>query len=169
MEYKIEKMNRMRKNILLGVLIGTVFAFGLLLYPSINRIFHFTHWFRWRTTVTFLNAGFALWALTLLLFIVRYWLYRKKLKKDHSLRLAVNDERVNLNWLRAYRLAFIVIVGITIFWDWSETDYFPKVLIKAWFPHGPWLIVFGAVISLLGAFLWYNKGAKSEPSLNRNT
>ena len=53
-------------------------------------------------------------------------------------------------------------MGITLFWDWSEMDYFPMFLRKMWFLHGPWLIGFGAVISLFGAFLCYNRDVKQE-------
>lgn len=154
-------MNRMRKNILLRVLIGSVFAFGLLMFPSFSSIFHFTRRFNFSFLYRYYNSVSVLWTLMLLLFIARYWLYRKKLKMDLSLRLAVNDERINLNWLRAYRVAFIVVMSLTIFWKWHYLLFFPlkwKVIL----PHGSWLIVFGAVISLLGAFLWYNRGAKSE-------
>ena len=160
MENRIEKMNKMRKNILLGVFIGSVFALGLLMFPSFNATFHFTRRFHFPFPKRYYDTAFVLWALTLLLFMARYWLYRKKLKKDLSLRLAVNDERVNLNWLRAYRVAFIVVMSVAIFWDWYYLGFFPLKW-RIMLPDGPWLILYGAVISLVGAFLSYNRGAKS--------
>jgi hypothetical protein len=152
-EYKIEKMNKMRRNILIGVLTGTIIAFGLFMLPTFFSKFRFQ-------LVVFKRA-LLLWLLTLLIFGVRYLIYRKKLMKAPSLRNAVNDERVKLNWLRAYRFAFLIVIVITIFWKWYETSFFPEIL--RWMmllPHGPWLIVFSAVISLVGSFLYYNREAR---------
>ena len=39
MANEIEKMNRMRKNILRGVLIGSIIAFGVFMYPTFFFIF----------------------------------------------------------------------------------------------------------------------------------
>lgn len=155
MEHKIEKMNKMRRNILLGVLIGTVITFGWFMLPSYKFIA-----IRYRNAETGFKGAMILWLLTLLIFGIRYLIYRKKLMKVSSLRTAVNDERVKLNWLRAYRLAFLIVIVITIYWKWYETGYFPvKGMIL---PHPPWFIVFGAVISLVGSFLYYNREAKDE-------
>ena len=153
-------MNRMRRNILIGVLLGSVLAFGLFMYPSINVLSHSTPTDLLAGPINYPEVGLLLWILTLLLFIARYWLYRRKLKKDLTVRMAVNDERVKLNWLKAYRIAFFVVVGITLFWKIYETGLYPL----KWrpLPHPPWLIVFGAAISLVGAFLSYNKGAGRE-------
>jgi len=149
-EYKIEKMNKMRRNILIGVLIGTVIAFGLLMLP--------TFFSKYRFQLFVLKSALLLWLLTLLIFGVRYLIYRKKLMKVPSLQTAVNDERVKLNWLRAYRFAFLIVIVITIFWKWYETSFFPEILRwKMILPHGPWLIVFGAVICLVWSFLYYNR------------
>ena len=147
-------MNKMRRNILIGVLIGTVIAFGLLMLP--------TFFSKYRFQLFVFKRALLLWLLTLIIFGVRYLIYRKKLMKAPSLRTAVNDERVKLNWLRAYRFALLIVVGITIFWKWYETSFFPEILRwKMMLPHGPWLIVFGAVISLIGSFLYYNREVKN--------
>lgn len=156
MECKIEKMNKMRRNILLGVLIGTVITFTWFMLPTYKFIT-----IRYRNVETALKGTMILWLLTLLIFGVRYLIYRKKLMKVPSLRTAVNDERVKLNWLRAYRFAFLIVIVITIFWKWYETGYFPDKWRRG-FPHPPWLIVFGAVIFLVGSFLYYNREAKNE-------
>lgn len=163
MGHRIEKMNRMRRNILFGVLIGTVLALGLFMYPFINSIFRFTHRFTWSGSKRFFEVGLILWLLTILIFITRYMLYKMKLKKDLSLRIAVNDERVKLNWLRAYRFGFFIVVSITIFWKLYESSLWPEIGRRIGpLPHGPWLIVSGAVISLVGSFLYYNREAKGE-------
>jgi hypothetical protein len=154
-EYKIEKMNKMRRNILLCVLIGTVITFGWFMLPTFKFI-----GIRYRNAETGLKGTMILWLLTLLIFGVRYLIYRKRLMKVPSLRTAVNDERIKLNWLRAYRFAFLIVIVITIYWKWYESGYFPvRGMIL---PHPPWFIVFGAVISLVGSFLYYNREAKDE-------
>jgi hypothetical protein len=160
MDSKIEKMNRMRRNILFGVLIGTVLAFCLFMYFPVNSIFRITHRFTWLETKRFFDVALIFWLFTILIFITRYVLYKMKLIKDPALLKAVNDERVKLNWLRASRLAFIVVVSIAIFWKWYETGLYPD----AWrlLPDPPWIIVFGAIISLVGSFLFYNRGGKRE-------
>ena len=38
---KIEKMNRMRKNFLFGILIGMVLSFALFMFPVINSVLPF--------------------------------------------------------------------------------------------------------------------------------
>lgn len=155
MESKIEKMNRMRRNILIGVLLGTVIIFGYFILPVL--------FVRLRFRETGARVVVLLWFMTLLIFGVRYLLYKKRLNKDHLLRDAVNDERVKLNWLRAYRFAFLVMVSITIFWKWYETSIFPELWRgKILLPHGPWLIWFGSVIAIVGSFLYYNREAKER-------
>lgn len=152
MDSKIEKMNRMRRNILLGVLLATVIAFGYFILPGIFVGLRFR--------LTEVRIVLFLWFLTLLILGVRYLLFKKKLQKDHFLRDAVNDERVKLNWLSAYRLAFLVMIIIIIFWKLYETSIYPDILrTKILLPHGPWLIWFGSVIALVGSFLYYNREA----------
>jgi len=88
-------------------------------------------------------------------------LYKKKLRKDPSLQAGVNDERIKLNWLRAYRFAFYILVIITVVWKIIEIT-FASSLLKTGLvlPHIHWFILFGSVISLVGAFLYYNREAK---------
>lgn len=113
------------------------------------------------TKAILIGAGITA-SLTFLLFVARYWLYKKRLKKDPSLHAAVNDERIRLNWLRAYRFAFLIVIGVTIFWKWYETSFFPESLKwKMFVPDVPWLIVFSAIISLVGSFLYYNREARN--------
>ncbi len=158
---QIEKMARMRRNILWGVLMGTIVAFCLDLFPTIYSIFHFNRKFIVKYSL-FYGAVF-LWFLTILIFLTRFWLYKKKLKKDPSLQTAVYDERVKWNWLKAYRVAFFVAVGLTILWKWVET-FFAGELLKLRFtlPNGPFLVLWGAIISLVGSFLYNNREAKNE-------
>jgi len=114
MASQIEKMNKMRRNILLGVLIGVVIMFGWFMLPT------FFIKFRFRLFDTALKGAGITGLLILFIFGTRYWIYKNSLKKDSTLRAAVNDERIKLNWLKAYRFSFYIIICITIFlklWD----------------------------------------------------
>lgn len=104
-----------------------------------------------------------MWYLTILIFLRRFWLFKKKLKKDTSLSSAVYDERVKLNWLIAYRFAFIAAVGLAVLWKGVES-FFAGELMKLRFtlPNGPFFILWGSIISLIGSFLYHNREAKNE-------
>ncbi len=155
---EIERMNNMRRNIVRGVLIGSVIAFGVFIYPW---FFSFFVNVRYRWSYRYLEGAFILWLLTLLVFMTRYWLYKKKLRKDPSLCAAVNDERVKLNWLKAYRFAFFTATGITIIWKYYESFILYDVFMgKFHLPNGPFLVLYVALISLIGSFLYYNREVK---------
>ena len=154
MANEIKKMNSMRRNILLGVLIGSVIAFVLILYPSIWPHFNFLERLPYHLSLL-VQGAIIVWLLTLLIFGTRYWLFKNTLRKDPSLRAAVNDERIKLNWLRAYRFSFYSVLSITIIFKVYEIRYFGFAL-----PHITWLILFAAPISLVGSFLYYNREVK---------
>lgn len=158
MEYKIEKMVRMRRNILSGVLVGTIITFIWFLLPSFRFIDY-----RFRKIDTTFKGAMSLWFLTLLFFGVRYWLYKKKLKKEPSLYAAVNDERAKLNWFKAYRFAFYVMIIMSMAWKAVDISFSYKILSGHLpLPDLPWLIIFGALISIVGSFLYYNREAQIE-------
>jgi hypothetical protein len=160
---RIEKMTRMRKNILSVILIGTVIAFCLNLAPPIYSIFHFSRISMRTWKYHLFDGAVVLWLLTLLLFITRYWLYKRKLKKDPSLQTAVYDERAKLNWLKACRIAFFAAISLTIIWKFCES-YFSRLLLRLKFtlPNGPFLVLWGAIIALIGSFLYHDREAKIE-------
>ena len=153
---KIEKMDRMRRNILFIVFIGSLIAFGLFLYPSVYRFFHFHERPRFDDSLFF--AALILWLCAILFFTVRYLLYKNILRKDPSLREAVNDERVKLNWLKSFRFAFFAVVffqGILLLIQFAEAFFGPMYLLLPQI----YLTLFLAVFSLVGAFLYYNREA----------
>lgn len=162
MTKEIEKLNRMRKNIVRGILIGTVIAFVLFMLPNLGLGYVENSY---RTAVKALAYAGILWLLSLIIFGTIYWRYRKKLKKDPLLHEAVNDERVKLSWLKAYRFAFFVTFIISILWKLYEmTIINPEHLSLvrrftklAHLPNGPFLILYIAVISLVGAFLFFSR------------
>lgn len=162
---QIEKMTRMRKNILRGILMGTIVAFCLDIFPTIFSLFHFNRRLIRTLSNDLFYGAVYLWLLTIFIFIIRFWLYKKKLKKESSLHTAVYDERVNLNWLKACRVAFFVTVGLTILRMSPEYIFFRSVLpIFSRFnlPNGPFFVLWGAIIALVGSFLYYNREAKNE-------
>ena len=159
---RIEKMTRMRRNILSGILSGTLIAFFLNLFPTIYSIFDMRRPFIWRLKDLLFHGAIVTWFLAILFFTARYWLYRRKLKKDPSLPLAVYDERAEWNWLKACRFAFFTAVSLTIIWETHV--FFSHQLLSGRFtlPNGPFLVLWGAVIALVGSFLYYNREAKNE-------
>jgi len=165
MKSKIEKMNRMRKNILIGFLVGWGTLCLWILNPTIISLK-----FRWqeagpfiRRIQPYLKGLWILGIIILSIYIILFLIYRIKITKDPFVHTAVNDERVRLDWLRAFRFAFYTLIGITIFWKWWETSLVPDVLTKnIWVVHGPWLIWFGSIFALVSSFLYYNREAKGE-------
>jgi hypothetical protein len=157
MASKIEKMNRMRRNILFIVFTGSLIAFGAFMYPSVYRIFHFNE--RPRFDVSPLLGALILWVSTIVFFTIRYLLYKNTLRKDPSLRKAVNDERIKLNWLKAYRFAFFAVVlfqGLMLLIQFVEALAGPMYFLLP----NLYLTIFLATLSLVGAFLYYNREAK---------
>jgi hypothetical protein len=231
MDSQIEKMNRLRKNILWNILIGTVAAFGIFMYPALISIYleiragwlyrilpgalllwsllnlvlllrpwidkrrsrpspsarsrkristglavvsfltlfgliHFTigRFFGYSArSYRYMDLGLLSWFALCLIMLAVYWRYRHVLKKDPLLRSAVNDERIRENWLKAYRFGFFMTCGIAFIWKWYESSLVPLFLARRlMLPDGPWLIFFGALISLVGSFLYYNREARDE-------
>ncbi len=165
MKSKIEKMNRMRKNILIIFLIGWGTLCLWVLNPTIISL-----QFQWRDAAPYIRRIQSylkgLWIagiIILSIYIIIYLAYRVKIMKDPFVRTAINDERIRLNWLKAFRFAFYTLIGITVFWHWWETSYVPAGLnIKIMLFHGPWLIWFGSILALVCSFLYYNREVKNE-------
>jgi hypothetical protein len=83
------------------------------------------------------------------------------LRKDPSLRKAVNDERVKLNWLKAYRFAFFAVLffqGLLLVIQFVEAFFGPMYLLLPQI----YLTIFLAILSFVGAFLYYSREAKDE-------
>ena len=161
----IEKMNAVRNTIVRVVFIGSMFAFGLFMFPTLYSLFRMivgtARKLSFEQQFRFFEWGLMAWLATILLFVIVYWLYKRGLKRNSALREAVNDERVKLCWLRSYRFAFYMIVFISIFLKvyefWSYKITSPRMVLL---PHFPWLNVFIATLSLTGAFLYFNRGEK---------
>jgi len=231
MKHQIEKMNRMRKNILWSILLGTVAAFGIFMYPafisvylgiragwlyrilpgavllwslmilvlllrpwidkrrsrtnppvrarkristglaviSLSTFFLLIQFFAGRYlgysawSHRYMELGLLSWFFICIIMLALYGRYKQMLEKNPLLSSAVNDERIRENWLQAYRSSYYWIIGITIIWKLSQTSYSYELMFRRLqLPDGPWLIFFGALISLIGSFLHYNREALDE-------
>jgi hypothetical protein len=161
---KIEKLSRMRRNILLGVLGGTVVTFVLLIYPFIIPSGRYLWWpAGTRISFPFYYWAFLVWLLTLIVFVVLYMLYKRRLRKDPALRAAIDDERVRVNWLKAYRFAFCTLVVIIVLMKLAEMALAGALLRGSFpLPDRTWFLLSGAVLSLVSSFLHYNRETQDE-------
>jgi hypothetical protein len=73
----------------------------------------------------------------------------------------MNDERVRLNWLKAFRIAFYTLLFITIFWKWYETGLGTSFLhMKIRLVYTPYIVWFGSILAMIVSFLHYDKDVK---------
>lgn len=161
---KIEKLSQMRRNILWGIMAGTGVATILLLFPIVVRSARYLWWpADSRNSFPIYYWAFAIWLLTLLVFAVLYFLFKRKLRRDPALRTAIDDERVRTDWLKAYRFAFLTTVVVAVLSKAAETVFAPA-LIRGSFPlpDKTWFLLTGAVLSLVGSFLYYNRETGDE-------
>ncbi|HBL25189.1 MAG TPA: hypothetical protein DDZ40_13910 [Deltaproteobacteria bacterium] len=159
---KIDRMNRFRKNLLRGFLWGfglwtalqviwTGIAFNRLI-PQASPIFAIIS--------RFIQFGVYASILVTLFFFLRFWRYKRSLRKDPEVRAALDDERVRLSWFKAYRFAFLTVVVVYIILFLNEA--FPQI---AFHKHGlilpqetqTQLTLLVAVLSCVGAFLHYSR------------
>jgi len=149
---KIEKIYRMRRNLLVYSFLCSLVLFVLFGYPK-------TFWpliYRFPGKPFFEIAGAIFFVLLLILF-ARYISFRTSTLKDPALRKAVDDERIRLQWLRAYRAAFYVIIGIHLLYVFLENQFFEIGL-----PHVAWLSFTAGVSTFFGAAIYYTREIRSE-------
>jgi hypothetical protein len=143
--------------------VGTGIAAALLLYPLFFSSARYLWWPAGTNAFPIYYWAFALWFLTLVVFAVLYMLYKKRLRKDPALRVAIDDERVRTNWLKAYRFAFFTLVGITVLAKLAETALAGIVLRGSFpLPDKTWFLLTGAILSLVGSFLYFSKETGDE-------
>ena len=173
MATEIERMNRKQKNMIKGIFLATTMAFIWFLLPTLAPGWVGSRQSEYRTLV---GSG-IFWLLSLLVFGVLSRLHKKKLKDDPSLYDAVNDDRIRLGWLKAYRLAFFLAFIISVFW-WYFHELFARwsvslsgservileqqlKLIRR-FPNGPFFVLYIAVLVLFGSFLFFSREVENE-------
>jgi hypothetical protein len=114
--YQVEKMNHQRRNLLKGILWGSA-VWTIMLLAWIVIVFngaisrdsaHFT-------VVTRVIQWTVIGSVVLVLFFtLRYWRHKWVLRQEPTVRSALDDERVTLAWLKAYRFAFFTIVSLHV-------------------------------------------------------
>lgn len=168
MENKIEKMYKKRKNIIRGVFLATTVAFVWFMLPNLGLgVMENSS----RSAGRALERAGILWLLSLLIFWRLNWVHKKKLRKNSTLYDAVNDDRVKLSWLKAYRFAFFITYIASIFWKHYEGNWhginpehflwimrITKIIRQ---PNGPFFVLYIAVLSLIGSYLFFSREVKN--------
>ena len=171
MATEIERMNRKQKNMIKGIFLATTVAFIWCMLPTLapglvgNR----------QNAYSTLVGSSIFWLLSLLVFGVLSRLHKKKLRGNPSLYDAVNDDRIKLGWLKAYRLAFIVAFITSVFW-WYFNEVFAQWYMSTMvseremlefmlrtgrrFPNGPFLVLYIAILFLFGTYLFFSRERK---------
>lgn len=169
MEGKIEKMVRMRRNILGGILLGYGILHGsfivrkLILTQAMQRWGHREfrpHWedlYFIKNKYIFDTVG-ILALCVLLAFLIRYLIYKRRLMKNPDLSSGVNDERIKQNWLKAYRLAFFVLLISQVLFQVFIQFLFSNRLHLSVYYLSHHLTFYLAIVSCISAFIFYNRG-----------
>ena len=159
---QIERMNRLRRNLLNGILwasgiwagilviwIGIVFNRLVTPAPAVNKVILLS--LQW---IVFASA------VVVLFFLLKFWAHKWKFRKEPALRSAIDDERVRLCWLKAYRFAFFVVIGFHSLLLFNQAIgslvFRSRGIILPQFAEIP-LTLLLAVLSCLGSFLHYSR------------
>ncbi len=147
-----------RRRISPGLAVVSVITFFVLVQFLMSRWIGSSGW-----SDRYNGIGLILWLSICAVMLAVFNLNKNKLKKDPLLLHAVNDERIRMNWLKAYRFGFFVICGLAVLWKSSDWFFSYEQMFRGLrIPQGSFLILFGALISLIGSFLFYNREARDE-------
>ena len=156
----IEKMNSIRKNVIRGIFIASVLAFLWFILPFLGLgLVRYSY----QRAVRAFEISAIFWLISMLVFGAINLFLKRKLNKA-TLYDAVYDDRVKLSWLKAYRIAFFVAFISSICWKFYDYLTIEKQLtLEAHLPpNGPFFILYLAVISLVGAFLYFSRELKND-------
>lgn len=122
-------------------------------------------------TKYYLGAGVVAF-LIFLVFLLKWWLYKRALRKDPNVAAAVNDEMVKQNWLMAFRKAFIVMISLGIvlellkivtnfsfFWHWRSPWTTLINVLNFWHLQ---IVIYAGVMTCLASFLHYYRETENE-------
>jgi uncharacterized membrane protein len=147
-----------RRRVSPGWTIVSVITFFILIQFLMSRFLGYSGWSDRNNGI-----GLILWLSICAVMLAVFKLNKNKLKKDPLLLHAVNDERIRMNWFKAYRFGFFVICGLAVLWKSSDWFFsYDQMFRGLRIPQGSFLILFGALISLIGSFLFYNREARDE-------
>jgi hypothetical protein len=159
---QIERMNSFRKNLLKGILwSSSIWTVALVIWIGIvfNRLISQTSNV-FKIIIPFLQYAVYASVLVVLFFLLKYWRFKWKLRKDPKIRKALDDERLKLSWYRAYRFAFFTVVVLHVFLLLNLA--IPSIVFHG---QGVFLPQFAeipltlllAILSCVGAFLQYSR------------
>jgi hypothetical protein len=153
---KIEKIYRMRRNVLIIAFVCSILLFCWYSLPGPLSRGKPGHFFD-RLPVSFFAISGIIAALLLLILITRYLLFKASTLKDPALRGAVDDERIRQNWLKAYRTAFYTMVGIHVAYLFLVYQFYELGL-----PHVGWFSATAGLMTFFGTALYYTREVKNE-------
>lgn len=113
---QVEKMNRQRKNLLNWILWGSgVWVVMLLAWIVIvfNGAISPDSAF-YAVAIRIVQLTVAASVVLVLFYALRFWRYKWVLRQEPAVRSALDDERVTLAWLKAYRFAFFAVVALHV-------------------------------------------------------
>ena len=164
---QIELMDIRRRRLLFFFLIGYGVWYGLLnVYGTIQgfiRIFSdyrnpINQFINKPAEIIYYSTG-ALLGLVFIVFLFRWWSYKRNLKKDPEVQSAVNDELVKQNWLKAYRLSFFFTVTLLVLFQINRILDSFVFMGKLGFIDGLAIhyLLYVIVMSCVGGFLYYSR------------
>lgn len=156
----IERMNKMRRMLVAALFVSSFVGLAGFIAP----IFAPLTGARPDSGVLFwFGAALAAWFAALIVLAIAYRVYRGKLSRDPGLDAAVNDERVAVSWLRAYRFAFFAVVVASL--AWAALDVLTgryQMQARIILPNDVWIVLMVAALSVSGAFLRYSAEGRDE-------
>jgi hypothetical protein len=159
---KIESLYRVRRRLLVSAFVCSCFLFLVLCFPWPYRSPAFAHAFPWRhfkNPVVFIFEMAGILAALLLLFLLtRFVLLRAVALKEPALRQAVDDERIKMGWLSAYRIALYVMAGIHLAYLSPVSEGF---FYNIGFPHAAWVSSSLGLMVLFGAAFFFTRELKN--------
>ncbi len=157
---KIEKIYRMRRGLLVTAFIFSCLIFLVMcLFNLLLPLHRALVWGATNERILFIFEMAALLAFLLMaVLFVRFVLFRAATLRNQELREAVDDERIKLNWLRAYRITFFAMSGVHLVYLFLEAPLF-----HAGLPHAAWVSSTLGLMTFFGTALYLTREAKRDP------
>ena len=157
---QVERMNRFRKNLLKGILWGSGTWAALLVFWIVFVMNQIVDPATFSRSAHIIPGAVLASAFVVLFFLLKYWRYKWTLRKDPALRSALDDERVSLSWLKAYRFAFFAIVILHALLIMNGALFQmafrrPGIHLPGFAEYPLTLLL--AVVSCVGSFLYYSR------------
>ena len=151
---KIENVYRTRRRVLYGAFFFSILSSLFILSP------YFFSWLmndinnKQSARISFFWIGGTITFLIFLSLIIRYFHLRISMMKNTSLIQAVDDERIRISWLKAFRFTFYLMVSIQCI----QLSH----LIDIGYPLIQWLVMALGLPALFGAALYFSREGKHD-------